>query len=78
MTLDAPPPDRRLLEITHFARYDYYDMIVAPLHLPILPTHMEFSGDYRTLTQIDKDYQENLACEQIMSGNVLPSGGSTN
>lgn len=61
MTLDSDPPDHRLFEITHFARYDYEDMVVAPLHLPILPTHLSFPGDYRTTEEIDKEYAEELA-----------------
>ncbi len=64
MTLDTEPPDRRLFEITHFARYDYNDLVVAPLHLPVLPTHLSFPGDYRTMEQIDQEYAESLAYER--------------
>jgi hypothetical protein len=61
LTLDSPPPDHRLFEITHFARYGYNDMEVMALHLPVLPTHMWFPGDYRTREQIDREYAEELA-----------------
>lgn len=74
MTLDSQPPDHRLLEITHFSRYDYHEMIVAPLHLPVLPTHMGFPGDYRTLAEIDRDYAINMAYENAML--IQPSSPS--
>lgn len=61
MTLDSPPPDGRVVEITHFARYDYAEMEVAPLHLPVLPTHLSFPGDYRTQEQIAAETDQNIA-----------------
>lgn len=66
MTLNSQPPDQRLLKITLFSCYDYYDMVVAPLDLPILPTHLGFPGDYRILSEIDKDHRGNMTYEQIM------------
>jgi hypothetical protein len=55
LTLDSHPPDRRLIEITHFARYRYRDFVVTGLKLPVLPTHLYFPGDYRTREQILAD-----------------------
>lgn len=55
LTLDSQPPDRRLFEITHFARYRYMDFVVMDLRLPVLPTHLYFPGDYRTKEQILAD-----------------------
>jgi hypothetical protein len=52
MTLDSPPPDDRLFEITHFARYDYNDFVVMPLQLPVLPTYVAIPGDYREKKEI--------------------------
>ncbi|MCE7987513.1 MAG: hypothetical protein DYG89_40625 [Caldilinea sp. CFX5] len=60
MTLDAPPPDERLLEITHFARYEYNEFAVQELRLPVLPTHLALPGDYRTKQEIQEDFQRNM------------------
>jgi hypothetical protein len=55
MTLDSEPPDGRLAEISHFARYDYNEVVSIPVQLPILPTYLAFPGDYRDKAEI---YQE--------------------
>jgi hypothetical protein len=52
MTIDSEPPDGRLFEITHFARYSYNDFKVMNLKLPVLPTHLAYPGDYRTKEEI--------------------------
>lgn len=77
MTLDSEPPDHRLFEITHFARYDYDDMRVVPLHLPVLPTLLSFPGDYRTIDEIHRERAEALAYERGQQHGVpllLPEG----
>lgn len=55
LAFDCPPPDDRLFEITHFARFDYGQFDVMELRLPVLPTHTSFPGDYRTKDQIFRD-----------------------
>jgi hypothetical protein len=55
MTIDSDPPDKRLFEITHFARYSYNEFVVLPLRLPVLPTHLSLPGDYREKEQIYKE-----------------------
>jgi hypothetical protein len=55
LVFDNAPPDARLFEITHFARYDYGEFDVLELRLPVLPTHTAFPGDYRTREQIVRD-----------------------
>ena len=60
MTYDGSIPDDRLVEITHFANYDYQSFRVMSLDLPVLPTHMWFPTDYRTKEEIEKDYNENI------------------
>jgi len=55
MTLSSDPPDNRLFEITHFARYDYDEFAVVPLRLLVLPTYTAFPGDYRDKDQICKE-----------------------
>lgn len=54
-------PDKRLVEITHFARYDFRAVEVAPLHLPVLPTHIPIPGDYRTQQEIDEQAARSMA-----------------
>jgi hypothetical protein len=61
MTMDSDPPDERLIEITHFARYEYNDFVVMPLKLPVLPMHTIIPGDYRDKEQIQKDFAANMA-----------------
>ena len=55
MTIDSSPPDKRLVEITHFAQYAYEDFAVFSQKLPVLPTHVGFPGDYRTKEDIYRD-----------------------
>jgi hypothetical protein len=59
MTIDSDPPDRRLLEITHFSRYGYSDLAAVSLQLPVLPTHVILHGDYRSREEIHRTRQEN-------------------
>ncbi|OGQ95774.1 MAG: hypothetical protein A2521_01015 [Deltaproteobacteria bacterium RIFOXYD12_FULL_57_12] len=55
MTIASEPPDNRLFEITHFARYDYNEFKEMPLELSVLPTHLFIPGDYREKDQIYRD-----------------------
>ncbi len=52
MTFNSKPPDERLYEITHFARYDIKEFQVMTLRLPVLPTYLAYPGDYRTKEEI--------------------------
>lgn len=65
MTLDSPPPDRRLHPITHFARYFYNEIADIQLRLTTLPTHLALPGDYRTLPEI---YQQ----AAMQGGSTMP------
>jgi hypothetical protein len=60
LTFDSEPPDSRLYEITHFAKYAYNDWCDQELRLPVLETHLPgVPGDYRTKEQIMNDYSRN-------------------
>ena len=48
MTMQSEPPDDRLLEITHFARFGYEDHIQMTLKLPVLPVTSPRPGDYHS------------------------------
>lgn len=62
MTLkNSGPPDVRLCEITHFARYGYNEFQVMESKLACLPTHLFYPGDYRTREEIELDKIRNEA-----------------
>lgn len=54
VAVDGTHRDSRLYEITHFQRYEYDEFEVAPLHLPILPTHLPIPLDYRSASEINE------------------------
>jgi hypothetical protein len=58
-TIDSYPPDKRLVEITHFTRYGYNEFDIHYLNLPLLETHLFFPGDYRTKKEIYNDFDKN-------------------
>jgi len=60
MTFNSGPPDDRLFEVTHFARYGYCDLTSQTLRMRLLPTHTVLPGDYRNLEQIYRDRDANL------------------
>jgi len=64
MTLDTDPPDRRLLEISHFARYRYNDFRSMELKPPVLPTATYWPGDYRTRKEVREQAAESSAYQQ--------------
>ena len=57
-TFDSPPPDSRLVDITHFSTYSYNEFKIMEIKLPVLPTNSKFPGDYRTKEQIIKDREK--------------------
>lgn len=59
LTIDSPPPDRKLCEITHFTRYGYGHLADVGLQLPPLPVHLAFPGDYRTIPEIVSETEHN-------------------
>ncbi len=66
LTLDGERPlDRRLVEISHFASYEYNEEVNVPLHLPVLPTHGLFGADYRTQEEIDRQVVEGRSMGQV-------------
>jgi hypothetical protein len=68
LALNSHPPDPRLIEISHFARYGYNELARIGLRLPVLPTHLYFPGDYRTKEQILAD---RLKAEKTMNPEEL-------
>lgn len=44
---NTTPPDRRLVEISHFAHYSYDAVRDIELPFAVLPTHFRLAGDYR-------------------------------
>jgi hypothetical protein len=60
VAVDGTHPDSRLCEITHFQRYEYDEFEVAPLHLPILPTHLPIPLDYRSASEINEQAERSV------------------
>lgn len=54
LTLNSNPPDQRLVEISRFADYSYYDRDTLHFDLPVLPTYLPVPGDYRTKEEINR------------------------
>lgn len=63
LTVDGSKPDERLCEITHFQRYEYGEFEVAPLYLPVLPTHLPIPLDYRTQNEINEQIKRSRQYE---------------
>jgi hypothetical protein len=59
LTIRSPPPDKRLVDITHFAYYRYNDWKDLWLRIPFLPVNTWVPGDYRTLDQVRRDVERN-------------------
>lgn len=63
MTLGSEPPDRRLLEITHFSTYGYNEFKILELRPPVLDTPTYFPGDYRT----QREFREQVAASEAVA-----------
>jgi len=59
MTFDSLPPDPRLVDITHFSRFEYEQVAEFNLRMPVLEIHLPLPGDYRSLAEIDRDAKKN-------------------
>ncbi|OJT16413.1 hypothetical protein BO221_50395 [Archangium sp. Cb G35] len=60
MTIDSPPPDERLCEITHFARYGAQEFTDVNLAIQALPIVTPMVGDYRSVKEVRATEEENL------------------
>lgn len=56
----APPPDRRLFEITWFKDHRYDEFRQIEMRMPLLETHAPLAGDYRSKRELERDTQEGL------------------
>lgn len=56
MTLDSPPPDHRLCEITHFSHYTPRDYRDVSMRIPVLDTVSTLPGDYRSAQELYRDH----------------------
>jgi hypothetical protein len=65
LTLAGEPLDDRPIDISWFTACGYDDKRSVDLdHIPVLPTHEPFPGDYRSKDQIRRDFIINtLAAE---------------
>lgn len=60
MTIDSEPPDERLTEITHFLRYGFNEFNTVFLNMIKLPIEYYLPGDYRSIDEMTRDYENNL------------------
>jgi hypothetical protein len=54
LAFEPRSPDPRLVDITHFSRYGYWEYAVQNIQLAVLPTHLPLPGDYRTRAEIER------------------------
>ena len=59
LTKNTSPPDRRLIEISHFANYGYDDWRSMSLNMPLLPIATWLPGDYRTKEKVARGVEHN-------------------
>ena len=59
MTFNSNPPDNRLCEITFFSKFSYNEFKIINLDLKVLPTHLAYPGDYRTIKEINETIKQN-------------------
>ena len=59
MSFDPEPPDTRLIDISFFAGYTYFEWRFLPLQLAALPVWTYFPTDYRTREQVERDAERN-------------------
>lgn len=60
LTIEYPPPDERLCDISFFARFGYNEFRDVFLRLPVLPTYSWLPGDYRTKEEIIREREQTL------------------
>lgn len=58
LLIDSEKPASHVVEITHFARYDFRERKTLSMTYPDYPTHTIFPSDYRSPEKISKDIQE--------------------
>ncbi|GLX68325.1 hypothetical protein [Paenibacillus glycanilyticus] len=63
MTIDSPPPDERLTDITWFSRFEYDEFEIVYPKFTVLPINYYLPGDYRTIEQMEKDRVRNQMYE---------------
>lgn len=59
MDFENRTPDKRLVDISYFAKYDYNTWTSMFLKFPLLPVYSFVPGDYRTEEEIKKTIEEN-------------------
>lgn len=65
LTLDGQPIDNRPVDIGWFATCGFEEQREITLsHIPVLPTHEGFPGDYRTKDEIRRDVIENFLSQE--------------
>lgn len=59
MSLGTPPPDERLLDISHFSSYSFNDWADVSLRIPVLPVYTWVPGDFRGREEVISSMSKN-------------------
>ncbi|MCX5727109.1 MAG: hypothetical protein NT030_08125 [Candidatus Saganbacteria bacterium] len=68
MSLKSEPPNKKMLDISFFARYSYNDWKHLSLRMPVLPVYTWIPADFRTREEVNKLIADNAAGEDSNSG----------
>lgn len=55
MSMNSPPPDKRLVDISHFAQYGYNQWVDIAVNLPVLPVYTWLPGDFRSREEVVRE-----------------------
>lgn len=61
LSINSPPPDGELFDISFFAGYRYQDWVDVQLRLRAKPIFSWLPGDYRTREEVEETFRANLA-----------------
>ena len=61
LTYNSPSPDQRLIDISHFAEYNWSEERTLWIRMPVLPIYTFYPADYRSRDQVLKNAEQNLA-----------------
>lgn len=73
MSVNSPPVNAELCELTHLTQYNYRQWDVLFLKLPVFPVTTWFPGDFRTVADVLGDQAENRKLGSVFLGPEIPA-----